>query len=419
MIAGVVATVLPRLTYAGEEARSYAFTAAAAAWLTLLLLWLIEGGGRRLSPTARRLAWLAYGAGMTVASYLFLYFVTLLVAHGAVLLATRASRPTAAGLGVVRRRNAWSPLLPLAAIAYARTRPDRATWARRPTTRRSGTTSSGSGCRGSPSPRGRSSPSASGRRGGRGGRAARGAPSRAAGPHPPGLVAATWLFLPTGLHASGEHGVPDVHRPVFDLRRTGRRPADHRGPPGRSAARSAATHGAPRPRPRSRPSSSSRCARRSTCSQRGPYAKNDSDWAEVERRDGARTPARATPSCSTSPPSPRSARGWRCAPTRRGSGACGIRRSAPRTTATTGGGTARTRSTQAAERGRFEGVERVWVIEVVDRRGAGHLGPAGAAGDRASTRRGRTIATHRSVHHRADALTRSDPLAVRPRPPAG
>jgi len=31
VVAGVVACVLPRLTYAGEEARSYAFTAAAAA----------------------------------------------------------------------------------------------------------------------------------------------------------------------------------------------------------------------------------------------------------------------------------------------------------------------------------------------------------------------------------------------------
>lgn len=117
IVAGVVACVLPRLTYAGEEARSYAFTAAAAAWLTLLLLWLIDGRGRSLAPGPRRLAWLLYAAGMAVTSYLFLYTVTLLVAHGVILLASRASRRTLRAWAVSAGAVVIS-LIPLAALAY-------------------------------------------------------------------------------------------------------------------------------------------------------------------------------------------------------------------------------------------------------------------------------------------------------------
>ena len=117
VVAGVVACVLPRLTYAGEEARSYAFTAAAAAWLTLLLLWLIDGGGRHLTPGARRLAWVLYGVGMAATSYLFLYSITLLVAHGVLLLATRASRATLRAWAMTSGAAVLS-LAPLAVIAF-------------------------------------------------------------------------------------------------------------------------------------------------------------------------------------------------------------------------------------------------------------------------------------------------------------
>lgn len=117
IVAGVVACVLPRLTYAGEEARSYAFTAAAAAWLTLLLLWLIDGRGRALAGRPRRIAWVLYAAGMAVTSYLFLYSVTLLLAHGVILLATRASRDTVRAWAVSSGAVVVS-LLPLAVLAY-------------------------------------------------------------------------------------------------------------------------------------------------------------------------------------------------------------------------------------------------------------------------------------------------------------
>lgn len=94
IVAGLVACVLPRLTYAGEEARSFAFTAAAAAWLTLLLVWLVDGGGRAAPASVRRSCWAVYAAGLALTSYLFLYTASLVVAHLAILLFSRASRPT-------------------------------------------------------------------------------------------------------------------------------------------------------------------------------------------------------------------------------------------------------------------------------------------------------------------------------------
>ncbi|WP_226654161.1 hypothetical protein [Leifsonia sp. LS1] len=92
--AGVVGTVLPRMTYAGEEARSFAFSAAAAAWLTLLLVWLVDGRGRTVPDRTRRTCWMLYAAGMAVASYLFLYMIALAAGHLALLLLARASRRT-------------------------------------------------------------------------------------------------------------------------------------------------------------------------------------------------------------------------------------------------------------------------------------------------------------------------------------
>lgn len=117
IVAGVVATVLPRLTYAGEEARSYALTAAAAVWLTLLLLWLLDGAGRDASPRRRRLGWVLYGAGLAAGSYLFLYFVSIALAHGAIVLLSRASRPTVRAW-VVSTAAAVLVLSPLIVVAF-------------------------------------------------------------------------------------------------------------------------------------------------------------------------------------------------------------------------------------------------------------------------------------------------------------
>lgn len=91
---GVVASLLPRLTYEGEEARSYPFTAANATLLTLLFVWLVAGEGRTASRRTRVWFWVVYAVGMSFSSYLFFYFVTLLLAHLVMLACTRTPRGT-------------------------------------------------------------------------------------------------------------------------------------------------------------------------------------------------------------------------------------------------------------------------------------------------------------------------------------
>ncbi len=117
VVAGIVACVLPRMTYAGEEARSFAFTAAAAAWLTMLLLWLVDGGGRSAPASVRRSCWAVYAAGLALTSYLFLYTASIAVAHLAILLIARASRPSLRAWAVATG-SAFLALAPLVVLAY-------------------------------------------------------------------------------------------------------------------------------------------------------------------------------------------------------------------------------------------------------------------------------------------------------------
>lgn len=117
IVAGLVACVLPRLTYAGEEARSFAFTAAAAAWLTLLLVWLVDGGGRTAPASVRRSCWAVYAAGLALTSYLFLYTASLALAHLGILLFSRASRP-ALRAWALATGSALLALAPLVLLAY-------------------------------------------------------------------------------------------------------------------------------------------------------------------------------------------------------------------------------------------------------------------------------------------------------------
>jgi mannosyltransferase len=81
LIAAVVFAVLPRTTYMGAEARSYALTAAAAVILTVLLLWALKRGG--LAP------WILYGVVAALSVLLFVYVAFLAVVHLIVLLAWR------------------------------------------------------------------------------------------------------------------------------------------------------------------------------------------------------------------------------------------------------------------------------------------------------------------------------------------
>ena len=86
LIAGIVFCLLPRATYMGEEARSYAFTAAVAAWALLVLVDLLSG--RR----SGKKWWIVYGALVSFGIYLFLYLALFIVVHAIVVLAARASR---------------------------------------------------------------------------------------------------------------------------------------------------------------------------------------------------------------------------------------------------------------------------------------------------------------------------------------
>lgn len=91
MLAGAVCMILPRVTYMGEEARSYAFSAAAAAWLTALLVEILH---RREVGKAW---WFAYGAVLAIGTYLFLYVALFVAVHAIILATVRARRATLIG----------------------------------------------------------------------------------------------------------------------------------------------------------------------------------------------------------------------------------------------------------------------------------------------------------------------------------
>lgn len=67
VLAGVVFLLLPRVTWAAVEARSYAPSAAVAVWLTVLLLVACESGRLRW--------WLLYAALLALSVALFLYTI--------------------------------------------------------------------------------------------------------------------------------------------------------------------------------------------------------------------------------------------------------------------------------------------------------------------------------------------------------
>ena len=79
--AGLVFLVLPRVTWLGIEARSYAFTAMVAVWLTIVLVRIID---RR-----RPKWWALYAAIAAVGVMLNVYLALLVIAHGITLLLAR------------------------------------------------------------------------------------------------------------------------------------------------------------------------------------------------------------------------------------------------------------------------------------------------------------------------------------------
>lgn len=92
IIAGLVCAILPRVTYMGEEARSFAFSAAIVAWLTVLLVAALD----RERPRA---AWfVGYGVLLALGTYFFLYTILFVVVHGVIVAVCRPPRRTVRGL---------------------------------------------------------------------------------------------------------------------------------------------------------------------------------------------------------------------------------------------------------------------------------------------------------------------------------
>jgi len=107
VIAGLVCAILPRVTYMGEEARSFAFSAAVAAWLTVLLVAALD----RRRPRA---AWfVGYGVLLAAGTYVFLYTILFVVVHGVIVAVCRPPRRTVRGLliAVGAAVSAVAPLL--------------------------------------------------------------------------------------------------------------------------------------------------------------------------------------------------------------------------------------------------------------------------------------------------------------------
>src|SRR5271156_217029 len=75
--AGVVFAILPRVTWAGVEARSYAFTAVAGVWLTVLLVTSIRRN--------RWWLWLLYAVALLLSILLNVYLVLLVPAYALVM----------------------------------------------------------------------------------------------------------------------------------------------------------------------------------------------------------------------------------------------------------------------------------------------------------------------------------------------
>jgi mannosyltransferase len=74
--AGAVFAILPRVTWAGVEGRSYALQAAAAVWLTVLLITAIRRNSWRL--------WLLYAVALTLSILLNIYLVLLVPAYAVI-----------------------------------------------------------------------------------------------------------------------------------------------------------------------------------------------------------------------------------------------------------------------------------------------------------------------------------------------
>ena len=84
--AGIVFAILPRITWAGIEARSYALTTAAAVWLTVLVVAAV----RRNAATL----WPLYGLALVVSTLLNVFVVLMVLVHAVVVAVVARNRST-------------------------------------------------------------------------------------------------------------------------------------------------------------------------------------------------------------------------------------------------------------------------------------------------------------------------------------
>jgi mannosyltransferase len=113
ILAGIICCILPRVTYMGEETRTYAFSAAYAAWATWVLVSLVRDRRRHRS----RKWWIAYAVLMTLGTYTFLYFGVFFIVHALTLLSSRSSRPLIKRW-LVTSAGAVIATLPLVVLGY-------------------------------------------------------------------------------------------------------------------------------------------------------------------------------------------------------------------------------------------------------------------------------------------------------------
>ena len=83
--AGIVFAILPRITWAGIEARSYALSAAAAVWLTVLVI--------RAARRNTAALWPLYGLALVVSTVLNVFVVLMVLVHAVVVPVVARRRP--------------------------------------------------------------------------------------------------------------------------------------------------------------------------------------------------------------------------------------------------------------------------------------------------------------------------------------
>ena len=121
ILAGAIAAVLPRLTDVGSEARSFALTAAVAVGLSLLITIQLQ------SPRPSRQIWVAYAVLLAFGTVLFLWILLIAVAHLVALLLTRRELLRGWRAAFLVAMGGASPVLVLAVfergqVAYLATR---------------------------------------------------------------------------------------------------------------------------------------------------------------------------------------------------------------------------------------------------------------------------------------------------------